>query len=291
MVRLIIISMRPAQWVKNTVVLAALVFAQRLLVPIDIVKSLGAFAIFCMISGAGYLFNDVCDAESDRRHETKRLRPVASGELPARTALGTAAVVTLVALVVSALLGTEFLLTAAAYLILNALYSLWLKRVVIIDVMAVALGFMLRAIAGGEALNVEISPWLVICTIFLALFLVMGKRRQELVFMKENATSHRSVLAEYSSQLLDQMIAVVTTSTVIVYVLYTTSPSVQDKLGTTKLFITIPFVVYGIFRYLYLVHGRAQGGSPERLLFSDLPLLVNVLLWFAAACLALYVWH
>ena len=290
MLKLILISMRPAQWVKNTVVLAALVFAQRLLDPADLLKGFGAFAIFCMVSGAAYLFNDVRDAERDRRHETKRSRPVASGSLLPRTAIGAACALLAVGLASSALLGVDFLLIVIAYILLNAMYSMWLKRIVIIDVMVVAAGFLLRAIAGGAALeDVEISPWLVICTLFLALFLALGKRRHELVYLNEEAISHRSVLAEYSPQLLDQMIAVVTTSTVIVYVLYTTSLSVQEKLGTTKLFITIPFVLYGVFRYLYLVHTREQGGSPERVLFSDLPLLADVLLWFGAVCVALYV--
>jgi len=289
--RLVLTSIRPSQWVKNAVVFAALVFSRRLFVPGDVLKSVGAFVIFCMVSGAAYLFNDVRDAGSDRHHETKRLRPVASGRLPPRTALAAACVLVIASLGAAALLGIDFVVVVLAYLALSTAYSLWLKHIVILDVMAVAAGFMLRAIAGGAALDVEISSWLVICTIFLALFLAMGKRRHELVLMKEDATPHRNVLAEYSPQLLDQMIAVVTTSTVIVYALYTTWPGVQEKLGTAKLYITIPFVVYGIFRYLYLVHNREQGGNPGRVLFSDLPLLVDVLLWLAAACLALYAWH
>ncbi len=292
MLRLILTSMRPRQWVKNTVVFAALVFAQHLLEPADLLRVLGAFAVFCVVSGAAYLFNDVRDAEKDRRHETKRSRPVASGSLAPQIAMVAAGVLTVAGLASSALLGVDFLLIVVAYIVLSTMYSLWLKRVVIIDVMAVATGFLLRAVAGAAALeDIEISSWLIICTLFLALFLALGKRRHELVYMNEHAISHRSVLAEYSPQLLDQMIAIVTTSTLIVYVLYTTSPSVQVKLGTTKLFITIPFVLYGIFRYLYLVHKREQGGSPERVLFSDLPLLANVLLWFAAVCIALYSWH
>jgi len=278
--------------VKNTVVFAALVFAQHLLEPADLLRVLGAFAVFCVVSGAAYLFNDVRDAEKDRRHETKRSRPVASGSLAPQIAMVAAGVLTVAGLASSALLGVDFLLIVVAYIVLSTMYSLWLKRVVIIDVMAVATGFLLRAVAGAAALeDIEISSWLIICTLFLALFLALGKRRHELVYMNEHAISHRSVLAEYSPQLLDQMIAIVTTSTLIVYVLYTTSPSVQVKLGTTKLFITIPFVLYGIFRYLYLVHKREQGGSPERVLFSDLPLLANVLLWFAAVCVALYAWR
>jgi 4-hydroxybenzoate polyprenyltransferase len=290
--RLILNSMRPRQWVKNTVVLAPLVFAQHLLEPADLLRALGAFAIFCVVSGAAYLFNDVRDAEKDRRHETKRSRPVASGSLAPQIAMAAACVLTVAGLASSTLLGVDFLLIVVAYIVLSTTYSLRLKQVVILDVMAVAAGFLLRAVAGAAALeDIEISSWLIICTLFLALFLALGKRRHELVYMNEHAISHRSVLAEYSPQLLDQMIAIVTTSTLIVYVLYTTSPSVQAKLGTTKLFITIPFVLYGIFRYLYLVHKREQGGSPERVLFSDLPLLANVLLWFAAVCIALYSWH
>lgn len=267
-----------------------MVFAGRLFVPADLLKSVGAFVIFCMVSGAAYLFNDVRDAQSDRHHEAKRLRPVASGRLSAQAAAGTACVLVVVALALSTLLGRDFVAVIAAYLTLSAAYSLYLKHVVILDVMAVAAGFMLRAIAGAAAVDVEISAWLVICTIFLSLFLAVGKRRHELMFMTDSAAPHRSVLADYSPQLLDQMIAVVATSTVIVYTLYTTSPEVQLKLDTTKLYITIPFVVYGIFRYLYLVHNRQEGGKPERVLFSDIPLLIDVLLWIGAACVALYVW-
>jgi 4-hydroxybenzoate polyprenyltransferase len=291
MVRLILASMRPSQWVKNTVVFAAIVFSGRLFVPTDLLRSVGAFVIFCMVSGAAYLFNDVRDARTDRHHETKRLRPVASGRLSAQAAAGSSGVLVVVALAASALLGRDFVVVILAYVALSTAYSLYLKHVVILDVMAVAAGFMLRAIAGAAAVNVEISAWLVICTIFLSLFIAVGKRRHELVFMTDSAAPHRSVLAEYSPQLLDQMIAVVATSTVIVYTLYTTSPDVQLERGTTKLYITIPFVVYGIFRYLYLVHNRQEGGKPEQVLFSDIPLLVSVLLWAGAACVALYVWH
>jgi 4-hydroxybenzoate polyprenyltransferase len=291
MLRLILASMRPSQWVKNTVVFAAVVFAGRLFVPADLLRSVGAFVIFCMVSGAAYLFNDVRDARTDRHHETKRLRPVASGRLSAQAAAGSSGVLVVVALAASALLGRDFVVVILAYVALSTAYSLYLKHVVILDVMAVAAGFMLRAIAGAAAVNVEISAWLVICTIFLSLFIAVGKRRHELVFMTDSAAPHRSVLAEYSPQLLDQMIAVVATSTVIVYTLYTTSPDVQLERGTTKLYITIPFVVYGIFRYLYLVHNRQEGGKPEQVLFSDIPLLVSVLLWAGAACVALYVWH
>jgi len=291
MFRLILVSMRPSQWVKNTVVFAATVFSGRLFVPGDVLKSLGAFVIFCMVSGAAYLFNDVRDAQSDRHHDTKRLRPVASGSLSAQAATRAGYALVVVAFVASVLLGWDFVAVVAAYLVLSTVYTLYLKHVVILDVMAVATGFMLRAVAGGAAVDVEISAWLVICTIFLALFLAAGKRRHELLFMTDAGARHRSVLAEYSPQMLDQMIAVVATATVIVYTLYTTSPDVQLKLGTTKLYITIPFVVYGIFRYLYLVHNRQEGGKPEQVLFSDLPLLVNVLLWVGAACVALYIWH
>lgn len=279
--------MRPLQWVKNAVVFAAIVFSGHLFVPADLLKSAGAFVIFCIVSGAAYLLNDVRDVESDRHHETKRLRPVASGALSARAAYASACVLLVVSLAASWPLGTDFVAVVLAYIALSTAYSVWLKRIVILDVMAVAAGFMLRAIAGGAAVDVEISPWLVICTIFLSLFLAVGKRRHELVFMMENAPPHRSVLAEYTPQLLDQMIAIVATSTIIVYTLYTTSPNVR----TTKLYTTIPFVIYGIFRYLYLVHNRQGGGKPEQVLFSDLPLLVNVLLWFGVACVALYAWH
>ena len=235
--------------------------------------------MFCALSGTVYLINDVADVERDRLHPRKRLRPIASGALAVRTALLAAVVLGLASLGAAAFLARGFLVCAALYVALNLLYSFRLKDVVIVDVLAVSLGFVLRAVAGAVAIPVQISDWLLICTILLALFLTLCKRRHELVSLSEGASEHRKILAEYSPYLLDQMIAVVTASCVTAYAFYTTAAETREKFQTDRLTWTIPFVLYGIFRYLYLVHRREQGGSPTDVLLTDRPLLLAVALW------------
>jgi 4-hydroxybenzoate polyprenyltransferase len=192
-------------------------------------------------------------------------------------------------LIVAWSINSNFLITAASYVLLNILYTNLLKNIVIIDVMAIATGFVLRALGGAVAINVEFSSWLLIATFVLALFLGFGKRRHELISLEKAATSHRQILEKYSPYLLDQLIGIVTASTVVTYLFYTLSPEVSIKLGTEYLYVTIPFVIYGIFRYLYLVHKEEKGGSPTRLLLTDLPLLLDVLLWLASVILILYI--
>ena len=281
-------SLRPSQWTKNLIIFAGLIFGQRLLDSSAVLTSLTAFAVFCALSGVVYLVNDVADRHADRLHPTKRRRPIASGAVPVPVAAGTAAVLGVGALIVAYYLRFEFGIIATVYVLLLGLYSGPLKHVVIIDVLTIAVGFVLRAAAGAVVINVEIGHWLLIVTLLLALFLALSKRRHELVLLAEGATSHRPILQEYSPYLLDQMISVVTASTLVAYAFSTVSPEVIQKFGTDKLGLTFPFPLYGIFRYLYLVHQKEGGGSPSDMLLNDRPLLACVALWAAAVVLIIY---
>jgi 4-hydroxybenzoate polyprenyltransferase len=287
MLRAIVVSMRPRQWVKNLFVFAGLIFAQRLFTH-SAWTTLAAFAIFCALSGAIYLINDVADRLRDRLDPRKRARPIAAGRLPVGVAVGAAVVLVVGGLGCAAILSRAFLAVALAYVVLLVAYSAWLKHVVIVDVIVVAGGFVLRAVAGAVVIDVEMSGWLLICTILLALFLALGKRRYEYVALEQDAARHRPILAEYSPALLDQMIAVVTASTVTAYALYTMSPETVAKFHTHLLPATLPFVLYGIFRYLYLLYQRRLGGNPSELLLSDRALLINTVCWICAVLLIIY---
>jgi len=286
--RAVIVSLRPHQWTKNLVVFAALALSKHLFETDPLLRTLLAFALFCGLSGTVYLFNDVADVEGDRLHPRKRLRPVASGALSVRSATALAVVLGLACLALSLALGRGFASCALAYLALNLLYSFELKHVVIVDVLAVSLGFVIRAVAGAVAIAVQISDWLLICTLLLALFLTLSKRRHELTSLNDSAADHRKILAEYSPYLLDQMVNVVTASCVTAYAFYTTAQETREKFQTDRLAWTIPFVLYGIFRYLYLVHQKEQGGSPTEILVTDRPLLMDVALWALAVVLVVY---
>lgn len=281
-------SLRPSQWTKNLIIFAGVIFGQRLLDVSAVLVSVAAFVVFCALSGVVYLVNDVADRHADRQHPTKRNRPIASGEVPVTVALIAAGVLAAGALTAAFLLRVEFGLAAAAYVVLLGMYSGPLKHIVIIDVLTIAIGFVLRAAAGALAIGVAISHWLLIVTVLLALFLALSKRRHELVLLADGATSHRRILQEYSPYLLDQMIAVVTASTLVAYAFYTVSPETVAKFGTDKLGLTLPFPLYGIFRYLYLVHQREGGGSPTDMLVNDRPLLACVALWAATAAAVIY---
>jgi 4-hydroxybenzoate polyprenyltransferase len=287
MLRAIVVSMRPRQWVKNLFVFAGLIFAQRLFTPAAWL-ALAGFAIFCALSGAIYLINDVADRDRDRLDPRKRMRPVAAGRLPIPVAVAAAVLLVAGGLAFAAILSRAFLMTAVAYVVLLIAYSAWLKHIVIVDVIVVACGFVLRAVAGAVVIDVEMSGWLLICTILLALFLTLGKRRYEYVALEQDAARHRPILAEYSPALLDQMIAVVTASTVTAYALYTMSPETVAKFHTHWLPATLPFVLYGIFRYLYLLYQRRLGGNPSELLLSDRALLINTVCWICAVLLIIY---
>ncbi len=281
-------SLRPHQWTKNLILFAPLIFSRRLFDIDSTLICLAATAVFCATSGAVYLWNDVQDRERDREHPVKRMRPVASGELPVKAAATAAPALAAVAIGAALMLDVRFAALAAAYLINNIVYSTLLKHVVILDVGSIALGFVLRVLAGAAVIHVEASPWLIMCTILLACFLGFAKRRHEIVLLDGSDGDHRRVLADYSEYLLDQMIMITAASTVMSYALYTVSDKAIDSFGTTNLIYTVPFVLYGLFRYLYLVHKRNKGGSPSRLLLTDAALLIDVALWLAACCVIVY---
>jgi 4-hydroxybenzoate polyprenyltransferase len=285
---LVFASLRPEQWTKNLFVFAGALFGGRLFELDAAALALATFAIFCALSGTVYLVNDWSDRDADARHPLKRMRPIASGQLPGGIALTTAAVLGTGAVAAAYAIAPLLALVAAAYVVLLLAYSAILKHLVIVDALTIAGGFVLRAIAGAVAIAVPISAWLLVCTTLLALFLALSKRRHELTLLAEAATDHRRILEEYSPYLLDQMIAVVTASTLIAYAVYATSPETAEKLGTNRLGLTIPFVLYGIFRYLYLVHQKRAGGSPAALLVTDRPLLACVALWAASVAVILY---
>lgn len=280
--------MRPRQWVKNVFVFAPLVFAHQLGDVHSAALVVAAFVLFCLLSSSVYLINDVADREADRLHPVKRKRPVASGDLSPRIAATAALLLAGFALAAALALSQPFAAVACTYLLTNLAYSLALKRIVILDVMIVASGFLLRAWAGSVVIGVEMSHWLILCTGLIALFLGFVKRRQELASAGSPA-QQRPILREYSLSYLDQLISIVSAATLVAYTLYAFSPEVAEKLGTRWMSLTIPFVLYGMFRYLYLVHQRGEGENPTLLMLTDVPLMATVLLWGAAAVLALYV--
>jgi len=288
MILSLVLSLRPSQWTKNLIIFGALGLSQRLLDIDAVLVSCAAFAIFCVLSGVVYLLNDIADREADRQHPLKRSRPIASGALPAPVAIGWALGLGLGGLAAAFWLRPLFGVVATSYVLLLALYSWQLKHIVILDVLTIAIGFVMRAAAGAVAIAVPISHWLYVLTILLALFLALSKRRHELVLLANGATSHRRILAEYSPYLLDQMIAVVSASTIVAYAFYTVSPETVQKFGTDRLMLTLPFPLYGIFRYLYLVHLKEGGGSPADMLLTDRPLLLCVALWTVAVAIIIY---
>jgi 4-hydroxybenzoate polyprenyltransferase len=286
-------AMRPDQWTKNLVLFAGLVFAGGLRNGELIGLATSGFLVFCALSGATYLFNDLIDVGRDREHPVKRNRPLPSGELPIPLAATSAAVLAAGSIYLSYRIGQGFGYAATAYLALNVLYSLVLRKMVILDIMAIAIGFVLRAVASVEALgrvapDTEISPWLLVCTFFLALFLGLGKRRHEVLMLGDQAAEHRSTLRFYAPPLIDPLVGVVTASTVVSYAIYTIWPGTVEKVGSANLVYTVPFVVYGVFRYLYLMFAEGEGGRPSRSLVSDAPLAVNILLWVLTVSAIIY---
>jgi 4-hydroxybenzoate polyprenyltransferase len=279
---------RPGQWIKNGVILAALVFAGELRNVTKLEQALLATLLFCLLSSAVYVFNDLLDREKDRQHPLKKDRPLASGRLGITPAIGLGVVLMVVGLSGAWWMNFPFFAAALSFVALNFLYSLLLKNIVIVDAMSVSLSFVLRAYAGALAIDVPASRWLLINTLLLALFLSFGKRRHELVLLEGGAVAHREILGRYSPYLLDQCIGVTTASVVVMYMLYSFSTEVMDKLGTHNLFLTIPFVIYGVFRYLYLIHKEEKGGSPTHVLITDLPILITVTLWLLTVLAVLY---
>jgi len=291
MIKYILLSMRPEQWIKNFFVFTALVFSKNLLNPSKDIQALTGFVIFCLITGCTYLINDLIDLEKDKLHPIKSRRPLASGKLKKNTALKIAVLVCLACLFFAFYMNIFFGVIVLAYFLLNIGYSIYLKNIVIIDVVSLAAGFVFRVLGGAVIISVVASQWLILCTILLSLFLGFSKRRHELILLEDSATSHRKVLEHYSPYFLDQMIAVVTASTLICYALYTMSKDTIEKLGTSKLIYTIPFVLYGIFRYLYLVHQKEEGGSPTEIMFTDKPMIINICLWVISSVVFIYIVH
>jgi len=288
MLKALLRAMRPRQWAKNVFVFAALVFDEQLLRPEPLVRIMVGFAMLCLISSSVYLLNDIADVEADRRHPVKRTRPIAAGELAIPVAATAAGLLAASSLLISFALGISFGWIVAGYFGLNLLYSMWLKHAAIIDVLIIAAGFVLRVAAGVSLIQVSrFSPWLYVCTTLLALIIGFGKRRAELLLLAEGANSHRRVLDGYNVELLDQLIVVVSATTIMAYSLYTFSA--ENLPANHLMMLTIPFVLYGIFRYLRLIHVENVGGAPEELILTDRPLLINLLLWGLFAIVILYV--
>ena len=280
--------LRPAHWVKNVFVLAPLVFAGKLSDPDSLRDGLMAFGAFCLASSAVYVFNDIRDRAEDRLHPLKRHRPIAAGTVAVPTAIVMGLALALVSLTLASSLGWSFFTVLAIYLVVNQLYSAGLKHTVILDVMIVSFGFVLRVVAGGFAVNVQVSAWLVLCTFFIALFLAFSKRRHELILLADDASGQRPVLSHYSPAFLDQMINVVTASTVVSYAMYAVSPETVEKFHTRDLVFTIPMVLFGIFRYLYLIYQEPSSRNPTEAILRDPPFLINILIWAAAALWIVY---
>jgi 4-hydroxybenzoate polyprenyltransferase len=282
-------SLRPRQWIKNGFILLPVIFAQQLFDPVKVLASIQAVAVFCSLTGTVYLFNDYLDREEDRRHPVKRLRPLAAGLISPSLALNTALLLLLVSFLWGFYVGKGFFFILLMYLGLQLLYNFWLKDVVILDVFCGAGGFFLRVAAGSVVVRAPMSRWIIICTILIAMFLVLSKRRYELIALgKVEAGKHRKVLAQYSPHLLDQMIAVTTGGVLLSYLLYCTAPETVQKFHTEHMIYTFPLVLYGIFRYLYLIYRKQEGGTPERIILSDHPMLAAVLLWLVFSVLILY---
>ncbi len=285
MIKALLVSVRPKQWVKNLIIFAPLVFSQSLFDLDRTALSAAAFAVFCLLAGSVYLLNDLFDIEKDRQHPIKCKRPLPSGQLKPAIAVLALLAFSLGSLATAFILDLEFGAMALLYFVNNLAYSTFIKHVVIMDVMSIAFGFVLRVLAGAAVIDVPATPWLLMCTVLLALFLGFAKRRHELVLLNDSADSHRRVLEHYTPYFLDQMILIVTASTVMSYALYTMSPETVANFGTQHLIYTIPFVLYGIFRYLYLVHLKEGGGSPTRVLLTDKPLVINIVLWLGSCIL------
>ena len=282
--------MRPRQWTKNAIVLAAVVFDRQLSLtnPVPLLRSLLGVLLFCFLSSAVYIINDIADVQADRMHPKKRHRPIASGKLPIPVAIGFAIVLLLITFFVASLLSPGFMIISAIYFLVNLAYSLWLKHIPLVDVLVLASGFVLRVGAGVTLILVErFSPWLYVCTTLLALYIGFGKRRSELTMMENGVHSTRRVLEGYNLPLLDQLITIVSSSTILAYSLYTFSaPNLPSN---HTMMLTIPFVLYGVFRYLYLIQIKQEGGAPEELLLMDRPLQATVVLWGIAILVIVYV--
>jgi 4-hydroxybenzoate polyprenyltransferase len=287
MLRGLLKTMRPRQWTKNAFVFAALVFDKQLVNLVSVERTVAAFILFCLISSAVYIFNDLSDVEADREHPIKRNRPIASGRLPAGVASVAGMLLVVISVVGGYLLAPDFALVVAVYFLMNLAYSRWLKHIPIVDVLILAAGFVLRVVAGVAVIHVErFSPWLYVVMTLLSLYLGFGKRRAELALLADDAGSHRKVLEGYTIPLLDQYIMIVSATTIVAYSFYTFSaPNVP---ANHSMMLSIPFVVYAIFRYLYLIQVQKAGGEPEEILLTDRPFQVGLFLWAVVVIIVFY---
>jgi 4-hydroxybenzoate polyprenyltransferase len=289
-IKLLLISLRPKQWSKNLLVFAGYLFTiEQGHQPAVFARAVAAFAVFCAISGAGYIFNDVFDVVQDRKHPRKQKRPIASGDLKPGTALIFAIILTALSIVASFYLSFFFGLLTTAYFLLTLTYSGFLKHVVIVDLLVIAAGFVIRAAAGAVVIDVTISPWLLVCTTLLALFLGLAKRRSEMVNLENGGVECRKILNDYTEPMVDQMLNIAASASLMAYFLYTFTPTSATGNAHPYMMITVPFVIYGLFRYLFLVHSKNAGDSPEQLLIEDKPLLINIVLYVIAVIFALKV--
>jgi 4-hydroxybenzoate polyprenyltransferase len=286
-------ALRPRQWTKNLLLFAVILFSQQMNQPDLVVRAVAGFVAFCLFAGATYVLNDLRDIEADRRHPRKRLRPIAAGRLPVPVAWGAVVVLFVMAIAIALWLGRGFTITALIYAVLNIAYTFALKSQVLVDVFVIALGFVLRAIAGVQLLqavspDTEISPWLLVCTFFGALFLALAKRRRELMNAGDAAKGQRAVLDHYTPELLDALLTVSAAASLMGYALYTIWPSTVEKFGSEHMLYTVPFVAYGIFRYLYLLRSSEDAEDPSQVLLSDRPMLVCVVLYLLVVVAILY---
>ncbi len=284
----LIVEMRPQEWSKNLLVFSGVIFSKSLTDINNLWISLLGFAIFCAASSGIYIFNDLCDLQADREHPVKRNRPIASGQLNINFARFVMVLLLITATVGALALNRGFAVIITVYLLTCVAYSLKLKDIVILDVILIAIGFVLRAISGAVLIDVEVSEWLVLCTSMVALLIGFGKRRHELALLEGSAGNHRRSLSDYSLEFLDSIMAICAGAAVVTYALYTRADETVARVGSHGMLITIPFVVYGIFRYLFLIHKRQAGGDPVQILFRDRPTLLNLVFWIIAAGLVIY---
>jgi 4-hydroxybenzoate polyprenyltransferase len=289
MLKAIIKTMRPKQWTKNGFIFAALVFDRQLTNPEALLQTILGFFLFSFLSSTVYIINDIADIEADRKHPRKMNRPIASGQLPVKVAAVVAVVIVVITLILSYLLSPSFMIISLVYFVTFLCYSFWLKHVPIIDVMIIAAGFVMRVAAGVSLIQVErFSPWLYVVTTLLALYIGFGKRRAELMLLNEGANSHRPVLDGYSIPFLDTLITIVSSTTIIAYSLYTFSaPNLPNN---HAMMLTIPFVIYGIFRYLFLIQMQGEGGAPDELVLSDRPLQVTIVMYGLSVLIIFYLY-
>ncbi len=278
-ISLLIRTLRVYQWTKNLLVFAAIIFAGELLNTTAIINSILAFFSFCFAASSTYIFNDLMDIEKDRLHPDKSKRPIASGEISIQTAVVLSLILAVFSFILAYILGPKFIGILLVYVFLTVSYSLLWKRFFLVDVLVLSLGFVTRAIAGAVAINVIFSNWLIVCTLFLALFLSLGKRRGELLILKDDAENHRSVLVYYTIEYLDQLLLIVSAGALISFTIYTCSQEVVERLHTDQLYLSLPFVIYGLFRYLYLVRYQGEGSDPTKVLLTDKPIAICVTLW------------